>query len=285
MRTEATQSVRSAQPKTSSAAAPPATLLPSAKDIVLDPIEMLAKLTSEQRALDMTVGTTKVESNRKEKAQAFKEFQEAAKKAKEARENASFFSKIASALGTVGTIVAAVAAVASIVVTGGASLPAVLALASASMSAMAMANKEFGIIGGKAGETLNTVLTIGAAAAGIASAGCGIFNIGASLASGAGTVARGVAYTAKGAQIAGGVVQAGAATTSGVAHVYNKEASDADTNAGEKNAHAARMQREQQALIAQIKSFLASHERAMDTVVDVINNRNETQFKLATIRG
>jgi hypothetical protein len=250
-----------------------------------DPVEMLAKLTADGRQETTANGSSQVDANRKTKAAAFREYQDATRKAKEERESAGFFSKLAGALGVVGTIASLVAGVAAVVATGGASLPAVLALASATMSGLALLNKECGIIKGELGDAINLTLSIGAAVTGVTGGCLGLAGVGSTAGGAVSATAKAADLVAKGAQLGSAVTQGAAGTAGVVLAVKSYHANMSDIDAKRKDGAAARIQRDQQSTIDHMRAMIESYDRSMSELVEAMNTRNTSIQQLATLRA
>lgn len=270
-------------------------LLPPPADVVCDPMEMLHALTIKQRETDLQGRTNSIEHTKKSRAEAFKAYEKALAEAKRAREKKSFFGDLCSALGKIGTALAAVAAVASIIATGGASLPAVLALASVAMSTLATVNQEFGIIGGEFGKALNTGLAIGSAACGLGAAGAGLLNLGVSASTAAGNGASAAAkgakvatYVGKGAQLGASAAQGASAAAGGITADYkhDEEHSLADGEAA--TAQMRKIDRQQRAAIAETRAIVESYQRSVEILLSAMGDAQRTQRTMVTssaIRG
>lgn len=279
---------------TTNTAAPPrspktasnASLLPTPAAISCDPMLMLTKLTIEQRETDFQGRSRSAENAKKSRAEAYQAYEKAMDDAKKAREKSSFFGDLCGVLGKIGTVAAAIGAVASMVATGGASLPAVLALASVGMSGLATLNKEFKIVGGDVGDALNTALSVGSAVAGVGSAGTGLFNIGASAASTATEASRVAGYVGQGAQVGAAGTQGASAVSTGVAADYKHDEAMSNIDGERAASRGAKLDREQRRIADDARAIAQSYQASIDTMLATIGESQRTQQQLASaIRG
>jgi hypothetical protein len=275
-------------------------LLPAANAPILDPQLMMTILTAKQRDATLASQSADIRANQREREETAKALQVALEAARKAREESSFFGDICDVLGKIGQVAALVGAVASIAVTGGASLPAVLALTSVGLSALATANKELKLIDGDIGGALNTGLAIASAAAGLGAAGAGIIHLGAAAGQTAAnslsaanqltqTAAEGsrvAAYVGQTAQLASA---ASTATSAGFA-IASKVATHAAEmhiiDAEEVRATTAKLLRQQAQIAKDARDIAASYQRAIDTMLSTMGESQRTQHALASaIRG
>ncbi|MGZ3454680.1 MAG: hypothetical protein ACXVEF_34040, partial [Polyangiales bacterium] len=96
---------------------------------------LLQTMQVARRTVQSQAATASATTARSEREQKLEEARDALRAAEEAQRDADEKGGILSTLETVATVAAAVAAVASVVVTGGASTPAIVALAGVALSA------------------------------------------------------------------------------------------------------------------------------------------------------
>jgi hypothetical protein len=247
---------------------------------------MMHALTAKQRETDSNAKSSSVEERRKEIKEATEKLQAALEEARKARENSSFWDDLFGVFTKIAQVVAAVAAVAGAVVTGGGSLAGALAIGSATMSGLATANKELGIIKGPLGDALNTALSVGSAAMGVGAAGVGLFASAGTAASAAAETARVGNYLKTGATLTTGIAQSGAAVAKGVSAVYVREQQLHEADAEEAASASRAAQRRQESEVRDFRRLHAEYQRSLDALVSAMGEQQRTRDALAgAIRG
>jgi hypothetical protein len=261
-------------------------LLPIPSGVLLDPLLMLTVLTAKQRESSTQGQVKSLAVNKRAQEHALKEFEIAMVEAKKSREESSFFGDICNILGKIGTIATAVGAVASIVATGGASLPAILALSSVALSTLATANKELHLIGGDFGDTLTDGLSIGAAVAGLASAGTGLLNVGVGAAGAASEATKIGHVVGASMQVSSSSMTVSGSAAGMAAAAFAHDADLQSISADSAKYQNAMLQRIQRGIIGDVQSIAAGYQRSTETMLSILSDRQQTNMHLATsIRG
>jgi len=206
---------------------------------------------------------------------------EALEQAKAKDEDSGFWAKVGSTLSTVATVAAVVAAAASVVCTGGASAPAILALAGTLLSASSP------LIAKAAGDDAGKVAMYGGIALSLGSAGWSVFGKtaaveGAKLAASSPTVrsiGAGTVILARG-------TEGGARIAEGYGKVREKhagaEAEHARADALEARTQVRRSQAQVEALVDCMRELDASVSRAMQTIAQVAVDHEQSRQQLVT---
>jgi hypothetical protein len=234
-------------------------------------------LKMHSRDADESQLANQVRSANDSRILAMERAKQAEEAAKAAQQEAADKSSFVSTMSEIATVAACVAAVASVVVTGGASAPAVIALAGTLLSASSpLIAKECGEDWGKAAMYGGTALSL---------VGAG----GTMFAAKAATTSVTVANVAKGTVIGARVVEGGARIGQGVGTIQQKKAEgdvvEAQAHVSAQKAALKRIQGDLESTVELMKEVEASARRAAQTILQIGNNLDESRAALVARIG
>jgi len=210
---------------------------------------------------------------------AFAQAQDAREHAKQAEESAQKWGDFVTVAKVVGTVAAAAASIASVVATGGASAPAVIALAGVLLSASSpLVEKAAGKDAGKVAMWGGAALSLGAGAVQVGTAALSTATTTAAAAQSAGQKL--AVWVEAGAKVAEGSSRvAQGAGTVGQGRKEG-EAADARADGVERRAAAKRAQDQIDEVIDQLREVEASVRRAIHTVIAVGEDIESTRASI-----
>lgn len=262
-----------AGPARAAAALPP--MLPEIGDIAA----LLMQLKAKNRAQAEHNAAAGVAVQDVVRGEASARAREALAQAKEHHEKSGFWGKLGSTLSTVAVVAGVVAAAASVVCTGGASTPAILALAGTLLSASSP------LVADVAGEDAGRVAMWGGVALSLGGAGWSACSKTA-VAEGAQLAGSSTRTVAAGTQVAAKTTEGGARIAEGYSKVREKredakvERSQAD--AMEARAAVRRSQDQVESLVECLRDLDASVTRAMQTIAQMSNDHHGARQALVT---
>ncbi|HEU4405472.1 MAG TPA: hypothetical protein VFS43_09300 [Polyangiaceae bacterium] len=250
-----------------------------------DDLSLLYAIQILMRDGQIELGKEEVQLKKEQVEEMFQKVQEAIQKAQEAAEKKGFFGELFDQFGAIAKIAVVVAAVASVVVTGGASLIAIAALAGTLLSSF---SKELAQLAGGS-DLAEKIFRYGGMGLSLAAGGAGVLQsfgvIGGSAANAAGQTA-----LQKFAALAGKAAtytQAGAtAAQAGTGYARDQYAADelgarADERQGRAERAAAMKQMEQ--FVEFLQEVEKSFTRAKKSLAEAIDNEAASDLTLATM--